>query len=98
MALAKGGLAKNPTLALIGESAQARRGGGEFVAPVALGADLITERIMKNLKANTPENRYSNLSPAIATQRVELGGEVRVDGHDLRIALTRAYDDQNQYS
>lgn len=44
-----GGLFTGESFIRVGETSRARAGGGEFVAPVALGADLISKRIMQNL-------------------------------------------------
>lgn len=41
LAMEKGGVVNRPTLALIGESAKARRGGGEVVAPAGLIGDTV---------------------------------------------------------
>ena len=90
---AGGGLFTGESIIRVGESARALRGGGEFVAPVSLGADLISARIMKNLtpKFNPNISRMTqNLRPRDQIVQVNLTGETVLRGNDLYWAVKNA--------
>ncbi|WP_020599869.1 hypothetical protein [Spirosoma panaciterrae] len=57
---AGGGLFRGEQIIRVGENARALSGGGEFVAPVALGAQLIAGDIMKRLNLSTDTNPRMN--------------------------------------
>lgn len=57
-----GGLFTGESFIRVGETSRARAGGGEFVAPVNLGADLISKRIMQNLGADFKRPQQNDLN------------------------------------
>ncbi|SFF24538.1 SPX domain-containing protein [Spirosoma endophyticum] len=86
-----GGLFKGESLIRVGESARAIAGGGEFVAPVALGADLISARIMRNLDFD--KMRTPTTSPIDRKVNIGLSIESWVRGSDLLLVLNQAKED-----
>ncbi|CCH54488.1 hypothetical protein BN8_03663 [Fibrisoma limi BUZ 3] len=60
---AKGGLIAGPTLALMGEYSGAVNR-PEFVSPVDIGADLISKRIINNLKIDAVNSQSNQIRPA----------------------------------
>lgn len=56
----KGGLFTGESIIRVAESSKARAGGGEWVSPVNLGADLISDRIMKNTGMNLAGPRQTS--------------------------------------
>ncbi|QHV96298.1 tape measure protein [Spirosoma endbachense] len=94
---AKGGLFRSESLIRVGESSRATSGGlGEWVSPVGLGADLISERIMKNLGAPQVNRPDVNSFRAAQPQLVKLSGEARFSGGDLYMAL-EDFKQTNEY-
>lgn len=88
---AGGGLITGEKIIRVGENSRALAGGGEFVAPVALGANLISERIMKNIglttpKVNTPDMRQVRPQRVMITHQ----GEFRLNKGDLVLSLADA--------
>ncbi|QHV99228.1 tape measure protein [Spirosoma endbachense] len=95
---AKGGLFRSESLIRVGESSRATSGGlGEWVSPVGLGADLISERIMKNLGG--PQINRPDLSQ-VRPQRllVTHTGEFRLSKGDLALSLADAEQTNEYYS
>ncbi|MVM36010.1 hypothetical protein GO755_38710 [Spirosoma sp. HMF4905] len=87
---AGGGLFTGESIIRVGENARALRGGGEFVAPVALGADLISTRIMENLQPTlNPNLRQRTVGLARRSVEVNLSGEFKLRGTDLYWSLER---------
>ena len=92
-----GGLATGRSLVEVGESNKALRGGGEFIAPVALGADLISQRIMKNMggvqrSAPSINDRTEIFGREILSGLGNGGGTLtaRVEGSALLFVLEQA--------
>lgn len=91
-----GGLATGRAFVEVGESTKALSGGGEFIAPVQLGADLIAKRIMNTVsgsRASVPsaETRSELLGREILSG---MGGDgtltARISGNDLLVLYERA--------
>ena len=94
-----GGLITGPTYAFMGETPKARAGGGEYVASVELGSNLIGDRILKKLTAyevKTPDLRISDFERR--SQSVDVTGEFRIQGTDLVVVLERARAASNAYN
>ena len=88
-----GGLFQGESLIRVGESQKALKGGGEFVAPVELGANLISKRIMQNMgglrtQAPTAETGAREIAANIANS-IKLEASAKLLGSDIYLSLKR---------
>ncbi|GAB3881297.1 tape measure protein [Spirosoma agri] len=95
-AMESGGLLTGPTLLYGGETSKARKGGGEFISSVDLGANLIGDRITKQLGNNFRFNRPDMNRVGRQSLDLNVSGGFNLRNGDLSAAIDD-YHQTNQY-
>ncbi|MBD2702632.1 hypothetical protein IC229_18440 [Spirosoma sp. BT702] len=97
-----GGLATGRAIVEVGESQKALSGGGEFIAPVGLGARLIAQEMNKmgafgSLRGAQPLTQLTPFSGPNGGMYIEVGGKMRLEGNDLVGSLRRTQNSNRVY-